>query len=84
MNFYKFTSKFKGNIASHKVTAINIRDAYDRAGRIIIDEYPDIADDSADILDENSTLENWNSIVIPYIKNNENIILSDITALDED
>ena len=58
MNFYKFLSNFKGKQIPHVFPAINIRDAYEKAGRIIIDEYPNISDYSADILDT-SNLDNW-------------------------
>lgn len=83
MNFYKFLSNFKGKQIPHVFPAINIRDAYEKAGRIIIDEYPNISDYSADILDT-SNLDNWKSKIIPEIKIEENITLSDILELDEE
>lgn len=82
MNFYIFTSTYKGKTITNKFPAVTLEDAYEQAGRIIIDLYPNISDDTASLLDS-ADIDNWDSI-IEDVQTEENLKLSDLTELDNE
>ena len=82
-NKYTFTCNYKGKSKTYSLLATNLNDAYEEAGRLIIDNYEDIDDDSCDILDS-ANRKNWKTDVMPFLMANENMLLSNIEIVNNE
>ena len=82
-NIYKYTCNYKGKSKTYSLLATNLNDAYEEAGRLIIDNYEDIDDDSCDILDS-ANRKNWKTDVMPFLMANENMLLSNIEIVNNE
>jgi hypothetical protein len=82
MNKYEFTCTYKNKLKTYNFCATDLDSAYEKAGRMIIDEYDDLDDISCDILDS-ACRDNWKTDVIPNLEA-ENMFLSDIKIINNE
>ena len=83
MNKYEFTCIYNKRKVNNKINALTLEDAYEKAGRLIIDNFEDISEDSCSVLDS-ATMNNWKSEIIPFLKKSENMTLSDVQEITDE